>query len=80
MNTVHLRKAKASLFALVEAAERGESTIITKHGRAAAMLVPIEAGRRLHRSDKASFADYLLGFPCSPDVERDSRPLREVDL
>ena len=80
MNTIHLREAKARLSALVEAAERGEATIITKHGRAAAMVVPVEAGRRLYESARVSFADYLLNFPGPLDVERDSRPLREVDL
>jgi prevent-host-death family protein len=80
VNTLHLREAKARLSALVEAAERGEATIITKHGRAAAMLVPVEAGRRLFESGKPSFADYLLGFPVPLEVERDQAPLRETDL
>ncbi len=79
MNTVNLREAKACLSALVEAAGRGEATIITRHGRATAMLVPVDAGRRLYEPDKPSFADFLLSFPGPVNIERDSRPLREVD-
>lgn len=33
MKTMQLREAKASLSALVEAAENGEPTVITKHGK-----------------------------------------------
>ncbi len=35
--------ARNQLPDLLEAAEKGESTIITRHGRAVAALVPIEA-------------------------------------
>ncbi len=61
MKTLQLRDAKASLSALVEAAERGEATVVTKHGRPAAMIVPIEAGRRLFPSERPSFASLLMG-------------------
>jgi prevent-host-death family protein len=37
-----LREAKASLSAVVAAAERGEATTITKNGRPAAVVVPVE--------------------------------------
>jgi len=80
MRTVHLREAKATLSALVEAAEKGVPTIVTKHGRAAAMVVPVEAGRRLYPDDRPSFADLLLSYPGGIDLERDRTPLREVDL
>ena len=36
-------EARNQLAALLEAAEQGQSTIITKHGRAVAALVPMEA-------------------------------------
>jgi prevent-host-death family protein len=80
MNTLHLREAKARLSAVVQAAERGEATIITKHGRAAAMVVPVEKGRRLYEPGKPSFADFLLSFPGPLEVERDPQPLHEADL
>jgi prevent-host-death family protein len=37
---VQLRDAKASLSSLVAAAERGEETVITRHGKPVARLVP----------------------------------------
>ena len=42
MNEVQLREAKARLSALVDAAERGEATTITRHGTP-------EAARRIGR-------------------------------
>ena len=42
MNTVQLKEAKAKLSELVEAAERGEPTTITRDGKPAAMIVPFE--------------------------------------
>jgi prevent-host-death family protein len=36
-------EARAQLPRLLSAAERGQSTIITKHGRAVAALVPVDA-------------------------------------
>ena len=56
VKTLPLRNVKASLSAVVEAAERGEATTITKHGRPAAVVVPVEDARRLcgyrHRGDR----------------------------
>jgi antitoxin Phd len=80
MKTVALRQAKAELSALVEAAENGEATTLTKHGRPAAMLVPIADGQRLYPEKKPSFADLLLSIPCEIPWERDPRPIREVDF
>src|SRR5262244_473651 len=45
MKTLGLRDAKASLSAVIEAAERGEATTITKHGRPAAVVVPVEQAK-----------------------------------
>lgn len=81
MRTVQVRDAKATFSALVEAAERGEPTTITRHGRPAAVVVPVEAARRLYPEDKPDFADFLLSFPGGPDdFERDQTPLRSVEL
>jgi len=46
MKTMQLREAKAKLSALVAAAENGESTVVTKNGRPAAMVVPFDKTRR----------------------------------
>jgi prevent-host-death family protein len=80
MKTIQLREAKATLSALVDAAEHGEPTVITRHGRPAAMLVPIDMGERLGAPDRPSFADFLMSIPADVEVERDATPLRPVDL
>ena len=40
MNTVKLKEARSHLGELVNAAERGESVVITRRGRDVALLVP----------------------------------------
>lgn len=80
MRSMRLRDAKASLSAVVEAAERGEATTITKHGRPAAVVMPIEHAGRLYTADKPNFADLLMSIPEDLEFERDTTPLREIDL
>jgi len=80
MRILCLRDAKASLSAVVAAAERGEATTITKHGKPAAVVVPIEDARRLGMKDRPSFADLLMAIPYPIDVERDQSPPRVADL
>lgn len=80
MRTVRLRDARASLSAVVEAAERGEATTITKHGKPAAVVVPLEVARKLYPADKPSFADLLMSIPVDIEFERDPSPFRDVDL
>ena len=59
MKTVQLRDAKAQLSALVDAAESGEPTTITRHGKPAAMVVPDRGGAQDLSEKKPSFADWL---------------------
>jgi antitoxin Phd len=80
VRSLGLRDAKTSFSAIVEAAERGEATIITKHGKPAAVVVPVEEARRLRLADRPSFAALLMGIPHTVEIERDRSPLREVDL
>jgi antitoxin Phd len=80
MKTLGLRNAKASLSAVIEAAERGEATIITKHGRPAAVVVPMEQAERLYPTHRPSFASLLMRLPHPLETERDASPLREADL
>ena len=80
MKVLGLRDAKASFSAVVEAAEHGEATAITKHGRPAAVVVPVEAAQRLYPKDRPNFADLLMAIPYPIDVDRDQSPPREVDL
>lgn len=80
MRTLRLREAKASFSAVVEAAERGEATTITKHGKPAAVVVPVEDAVRIYRADRPRFAALLMGIPHALEIERDLSPLREADL
>jgi prevent-host-death family protein len=80
VNTLRLRDAKASLSAVVEAAERGEATTITKHGKPAAVVVPVEEAKRLYPTNRPSFAALLMGIPDALEIERDTSPPREADL
>jgi len=80
MRILGLRDAKASLSAVILAAERGEATTITKHGRPAAVVVPVDDARRLYPLDRPSFAVLLMGIPHAIEAERDPSPLREADL
>ena len=52
MRAVQASDAKAHLAQLLDDVERGETVIITRHGRAIARLVP-EAGRRQEEIDAA---------------------------
>jgi antitoxin Phd len=80
MRSIQIRDAKAKFSALVEAAEHGRPTMITRHGRPAAVLVPVADARRLYPADRPSFVDLLLSFPDGIELERDRTPLREIDL
>ena len=52
MREVQASEAKARLLQLLDDVERGETLIITRHGRAIARIVP-EADRRQEEIDKA---------------------------
>lgn len=62
MRELQLREAKSTLSAVVEAAERGEPTTITKHGRPAAVIISHDEWTKLN-SRVPSFADLLLAVP-----------------
>lgn len=81
MKSVQVREAKAKFSALIDAAEQGQPTIITRHGKAAAVMVSVDDARRLYHDDSPSFAKALLAFPgFDLDFERDQTPLREADF
>lgn len=80
MNTVQLREAKARLSALVDAAEGGQPTTITRHGKPAAVIVPIKAAQKIYPEKKPSFADWLLSIPHEIPFERDQTPPRKVEF
>lgn len=76
---MQIRDAKAGFSALVEAARQGRPTTITRHGRPAAVIVPVEDARKLYPEEEPSFGDFLLGFPGPLDIERDETPLCSPD-
>jgi antitoxin Phd len=81
MKIIGLREAKAALSAVVEAAERGEVTTITKHGRPAAVVVPVEAARELMvTGPRKSFASHLMSIPSGAEFERIEGTVRDMDL
>jgi antitoxin Phd len=62
MKQLQLRDAKSTLSAVVDAAEQGEPTTITKHGRPAAVVISYKEWTKL-KSKVPSFADFLLAVP-----------------
>jgi antitoxin Phd len=59
---LQLRETKSTLSAVVEAAEQGEPTTITKRGRPADVVISYEEWTRL-KCKVPSFADLLLAVP-----------------
>ena len=62
MDRVPLRDAKARLSELVDAAERGEPTTITRHGKPAAVIVAVEDADRMF-PDRRTLLDVLVEMP-----------------
>jgi prevent-host-death family protein len=80
METVQIREAKANFSALVAAAENGHPTLVSRHGKPCALIVPVTDGTRLYPLDMPNLANYLLGMPEPLRTERDVTPLRGVDF
>jgi prevent-host-death family protein len=80
MLSLQVRDAKAQFSQIVAAAERGQPTTITRHGRAAAVIVPVDDAKRLYPEERSSFAEVLLSFPGGVEFDRDPTPMRDIDL
>lgn len=79
--TIQVREAKAGLSELIDRAGKGEMITITRHGVPAAVLVSVEAAKKIaEKNEHASFADLLFSFPGGIEFERDRTPPREIDL
>lgn len=70
MQEMRLRDAKAPFSAVVDAAEKGEATVVTRHGRPVAVVVGHAEGRPLTGARKGS-AEQLPAFPAGAEIERD---------
>lgn len=80
MNIVKIRDAKASFPALVAAAENGHPTLVSRDGQPCAMVVPVADGARLYPLEMPNMANDLLALPELFEAERDTTPLRGIDV
>ncbi len=55
MDTINIREARRRLSDVVNAAERGESTILTRHGRKVAQIAPAHMARKKGLPDLTEF-------------------------
>jgi len=78
---VQLRDAKAQLSAVVDAAEQGEGSVITRHGKPTAVVVGYEEYQRLLQA-APSFGRLLMLSPLEEGdlPDRDQTPMRDIDL
>ena len=74
MHEIQLRDAKATLSAVVDQARQGEPSIITRHGRRAAVILSFEEWQRL--SQVPSFGRLLM----EARLEREDLPKRPGGL
>ena len=65
MQEIQLRDAKATLSAVIDQARQGEPSIITRHGRPAAVVLGFEEWQRL--SQVPSFGRLLMEARLDPD-------------
>lgn len=80
MRSINLREAKANLSALVDAAEHGESTTITKHGKPAAVIIPLDLAAKIIEDKKPNFVDFLMSVPADIEFERNTSTGRNFEF
>jgi len=79
MHEIQLRDAKATLSAVVDQARQGKPSIITRHGRPAAVVLSFEEWQRL--SQVPSFGRLLMEAQLDPeDLPERRSGLRGSDL
>ena len=79
MNRVSIREARRRLTAIVDAAQRGETTLITRRGRQVATVQPVARGRgRPRLPDLSDFRASIKtkGKPVSQIVIEERRRAR----
>ncbi len=74
MNAISLADAKARLSELLDRVEAGESIEITRRGKPAARLVPVE--RKLKKIDVAALERMVAGL--TPQAESAGKFIREM--
>jgi len=80
MREIGLREAKASLSAVVDAAQGGQASLITRHGRPEAVVISFAEWQRL--SQVPPFGRLLMAAPLEDGdlAERDGSPLQLPDI
>ena len=80
MRKIQLKDAKAKLSTVVDQAVRGKPSVITRHGKPAAVVLGFADWERLSRVP--SFGRLLMAAPfASGDLpQRNRAPLRDVGL
>jgi prevent-host-death family protein len=80
MRKVQLKDAKARLSAVVDEATRGKPSVITRHGKAEAVVLGYADWERLSRVP--SFGRLLMSAPLERGdlPPRDRAPLRDAEL
>lgn len=79
MRYMNIREAKAGLSALVDAVEHGEAVTITKHGKPAAVIIPLDLAAPIV-PQKPKFAEFLMSVPTDFQFNRTQTPDREFEL
>ena len=70
MEKIPLFEAKARFSELVDRAEAGRETVITRRGRAVARIVPARAGGRRREVDRDAIVDDIEAFAKTVKVKR----------
>ena len=80
MRKIQLKDAKANLSDVVTQATRGKPSVITRHGKAEAVIVGIADWERLSRVP--SFGRLLMSAPVEPGdlPDRKRSPMRDSGL
>jgi len=78
MRSVNIRQARRRLSEVVDAAERGESVVITRRGRRAARVTPADPGKGRKLPDLTEFRKSVKakGRPLSKVVIRSRKEAR----
>ncbi|KQV43677.1 MULTISPECIES: type II toxin-antitoxin system Phd/YefM family antitoxin [unclassified Rhizobium] len=86
MTQISLKDAKATFSHVIDKAAAGEFVTITRHGRAAAVIVSVdaaEAARKAMAPHSQSLVDYLKTFPDMSEGDvfaRNPAPSRDIEL
>ena len=71
MNQIQVRHAKSHMSEVLDAAERGEPTTITRNGKASGVLVPVEDANRLY-GEQRGMLDALMAMPADIELDESS--------